>query len=79
MTEPDATPDEPGLSDTELRELLARAKAANDEPLRRLISSYITLRKVTGDVVAAIETQFGGSTVANAPLLAHARRLVRRF
>jgi hypothetical protein len=71
-------PDEPGLSDAELRELLARAKASNDEPLRRLLASYVTLRRLSADVIDLIETQFGGQTVARAPLFTHVKRLTRR-
>ena len=66
------------LSDAELRALLVRAKETGDEPLRRLLASYVMLRRLSADVIELIETQFGGSTVANAPLLKHVRQYVRR-
>ena len=62
-------------SDAELRRLLAQAKAAGDEPLRRILGAYITLRRVTGDVVAYLETRDGAGQVARIPLLAQAKRL----
>ena len=77
---PGAAGDEPAesIGDAELRALLARAKAEGDEPLRRLVSSYVTLRRLSADVIELIETQFGGATVARAPLLTHVKRLTRR-
>jgi len=83
------TPDEPitdglppddasGLSDDELRALLARAKAAGDEPLRRLVASYVTLRRLTADALTTVETQYGAAAVARVPSLAHLKRLVQR-
>jgi hypothetical protein len=62
-------------SDAELRRLLAQAKAAGDEPLRRMIVSYLSLRRVTADVVAYLETRDGAGQVARIPLLAQAKRL----
>ena len=76
-TTPD-TADEAPLGDAELRDLLARAKADDDEPLRRLVSSYVMLRRLSADVIELIETQYGGATVARAPLLARVKRLTRR-
>jgi hypothetical protein len=76
-TDQDLT-DEPPLGDVELRELLARAKATNDEPLRRLVASYVTLRRLSADVIELIETQYGGQTVARAPLLVRVKQMTRR-
>ena len=74
----DAPDDALPLTDADLRELLARAKEGNDEPLHRLVSSYVTLRRLSADVIELIETQFGGATVARAPLLTRVKRLTRR-
>jgi hypothetical protein len=71
-------PDDTQISDAELRDLLARAKEGNDASLRRLVSSYVTLRRLSADVIELIETQFGGAIVARAPLLTRVKRLTRR-
>ena len=70
--EPAAAP----ITDAELRALLARARASGDAPLRRLVSEFVTLRKVTADVLAFIQSREGGAAVANVPVLLRARRLV---
>jgi len=76
MTHPETTAeDEYVPSDAELRRLLAQAKAAGDEPLRRMLAAYVTLRRVTADVITYLETRDGVSQVARIPLLAQARRL----
>ena len=67
-----------GYSDVELRALLARARRDDDAELRRLVNGYITLRRLAADAVMLIETQFGGATVVQAPLLQRLRELVRR-
>ena len=77
MTDPHAD-EETGLDDAELRALLARARADGDEPLRRLVASYVTLRRLTADAIEFVETQYGGSTVARVPLLVRLKRLARR-
>ena len=69
------TDDEYVPSDAELRRLLAQAKAAGDEPLRRMLASYLALRRVTADVIAYLETRDGVSQVARIALLAQAKRL----
>ena len=75
----DLPPDDAsGLSDAELRTLLARAKAGGDEPLRRLVASYVTLRRLTADALMTVETQYGAAAVARVPSLAHLKRLVQR-
>jgi hypothetical protein len=75
----DLPPDDAsGLSDVELRALLARAKAGGDEPLRRLVASYVTLRRLTADALTTVEAQYGAAAVARVPSLAHLKRLVRR-
>jgi len=63
------------LTDVELRTLLLRARASDDALLRRLVTGYLTLRRVTSDVIALIEAREGGAAVAGAPLLRRARAL----
>ena len=63
------------LRDAELRALLARARAQDDQELVRLIVSYVTLRRVMADVIASIEARDGGGAVARTPLLLRAREL----
>jgi hypothetical protein len=63
------------VSDADLRELLARAREHDDPRLVRLITSYVTLRRVTADVIALIEAREGGAAVARTPLLFRAREL----
>jgi hypothetical protein len=77
---PEAFPpdDASGLSDAELRSLLAQARRTGDEPLRRLIASYITLRTLSGEMVALIEAREGAATVARTPLFSRLRQLTRR-
>ena len=67
--------DDSPLRDVELRALLARARAQDDQGLVRLIVSYITLRRVMADVIASIEARDGGAAVARTPLLLRAREL----
>jgi len=69
--------DEP-LRDGELRALLARARERDDPRLVRLITSYVTLRRVMADVIASIEAREGGAAVAKSPLLLRARELSGR-
>jgi hypothetical protein len=63
------------IADAELRELLDRARAHDDPQLARLLTSYVTLRRVTADVIAAIEAKEGGAAVARSPLFLRAREL----
>jgi lambda repressor-like predicted transcriptional regulator len=63
------------LTDAELRALTVRARASDDALLRRLLTSYVTLRRVTADVIGFIEAREGGAAVAGTPLLLRARRL----
>ena len=63
------------ITDTELRELLAQGRDHSDRRLVRLVTSYVTLRRVTADVIAAIEAREGGAAVAKSPLLLRAREL----
>jgi hypothetical protein len=62
-------------TDAELRTLLARARASDDTLLRRVVLSYVTLRRVTADVIGLIEGREGGAAVAGTPLLRLARGL----
>lgn len=63
------------ITDGELRGLLAQARELDDRRLVRLVTSYVTLRRVTADVIAAIEARDGGAAVAKNPLLLRAREL----
>ena len=63
------------LTDGELRTLLLRARAGDDVLLRRLVTGYLTLRRVTADVIAFVEAREGGAAVAGTPLLRRARAL----
>lgn len=65
------------MPDTELKSLLQHARQSGDEPLRRLVTDYITLRRVTADVIAFIESREGGAAVSGTPLLLRARALTR--
>lgn len=65
------------IADTELKSLLQDARQRGDEPLRRLVTDYITLRRVTADVIAFIESREGGAAVSGTPLLLRARALTR--
>jgi hypothetical protein len=71
VDEPAAAP----LTDAELRALGLRARASDDPLLRRLLTGYVTLRRVTADVVAFIEAREGGAAVGGTPLLRRARDL----
>ena len=73
-----APDDTTGLSDAELRGLLAQARSTGDEPLRRLLASYITLRRLAADTVELIEAREGGITIMRTPLFARLKRLARR-
>jgi hypothetical protein len=76
MTDESASSGDDGpLRDTELRELLVRARADDDLRLVRLVTSYVTLRRVMADVIASIEAREGGAAVARTPLLLRAREL----
>jgi hypothetical protein len=81
MTEPStvSADDDTPMSDDDLRELLMRARTLPDPRLARLVTSYVTLRRVTADVIAGIEARDGGAAVAKNPLLLRARELSTRF
>ena len=79
MTEPRiASTDDTPMSDDDLRELLMRARTLDEPRLARLVTSYLTLRRVTADVIAGIEARDGGAAVAKNPLLLRARELSAR-
>jgi hypothetical protein len=63
------------IADGELRALLAQGREQSDGRLVRLVTSYLTLRRVTADVIAGIEARDGGAAVARNPLLRRAREL----
>ena len=63
------------ITDGELRDLRAQGREQADGRLVCLITSYVTLRRVTADVIAAIEAREGGAAVAKSPLLLRAREL----
>ncbi|MGZ8376305.1 MAG: hypothetical protein ACXWZS_01365 [Gemmatirosa sp.] len=63
------------LTDAELRELSVRARRDGDPQMQRLVTGYLTLRRVTADVIAFIEAREGGAAVAGSPLLLRARQL----
>lgn len=63
------------IADAELKALLEQARRTGDDALRRLVTGYITLRRVTADVIVLIEAREGGAAVAGTPLLRRARAL----
>ena len=77
IDEPPMDADVAPITDDELRELLAQGREHADARLVRLVTSYLTLRRVTADVIAAIEAREGGAAVAKNPLLLRARELSR--
>jgi hypothetical protein len=70
--------DEGPLADAELRALRDRARETGDEELRRLVASYLTLRRLAAEMVALIETREGGATIVRTPLFGRIRDLTRR-
>ena len=70
--------DEGPLSDDELRALRDRARDTGDESLRRLVASYLTLRRVAAEMVTLVETREGAATVVRTPLFMRLRDLTRR-
>lgn len=82
MTQPpndSELPDDAGsLSDDELRALHARARERGDEPLRRLLASYVTLRRLSADMLSLIETREGAQTIVRTPGFLRLREMTRR-
>ena len=70
--------DASGLTDAELRALVERARTADDEALRRLVASYITLRTLAAEMVSFIETREGSITIVRTPLFSRMKHLTRR-
>ena len=70
--------DTAGMSDGELRRLLAQARETGDEPLRRLLASYLTLRRLAAEMVTLIEAREGAVTVVRTPLFSRLKELSRR-
>jgi hypothetical protein len=73
-----APDDASGVSDAELRGLLADARASDNEPLRRLLASYITLRRLSAEMITLIEAREGAATVVRTPLFSRIKHLTRR-
>jgi hypothetical protein len=73
-----APDDAAGVSDAELRALLAQAKATGDEPLRRMLASYLVLRKLSAEMIVLIEAREGAQTVTRSSLFSRLKHLTRR-
>ena len=73
-----APDDAAGVSHAELRALLAEARASGNEPLRSLLASYITLRRLSAEMITLIEAREGAASVARTPLFSRLKRLTRR-
>jgi len=63
------------IPDAELHALMVQARRTKDAPLHRLVVGYLTLRRVTADVVALVAAREGGAGVAGTPLFRRAREL----
>lgn len=63
------------IADAELHALSLQARRTSDAPLHRLVISYLTLRRVTAEVVTLVAAREGGASVANTPALRRARQL----
>ena len=70
--------DEGPLADAGLRALRDRARETGDEELRRLVASYLTLRRLAAEVVTLIETREGAATIVRTPIFGRLRDLTRR-
>ena len=70
--------DASGFSYVELRGLLADARARDNDPLRRLLASYITLRRLSAEMITLIEAREGAATVVRTPLFSRLKHLTRR-
>ena len=58
--------------DAEIHGLLAGARASDDEPLRRLLASYIALRRSSAEMLTLIEAREGAAAVVRTPLFRRA-------
>ena len=65
------------MADAELRALLVRARETGDEPLRRLLTEHLVLRRITAEMVTFIEAREGAQTIVRTPLFLRLRELVR--
>lgn len=70
--------DTTGVSDAELRRLLEQARTSGDDALRRLLASYITLRRMSAEMLTLIESREGGITIKRTPIFQRLRHLTRR-
>ena len=73
-----APDDAAGLSDADLRALMAQAKLTNDEPLRHLIASYLVLRRLSAEMITLIEAREGAQTVTRSSLFSRLKHVTRR-
>ncbi len=63
------------IPEADLHALMLQARRTNDAPLHRLVVGYLTLRRVTTDVVALVAAREGGAGVAGTPVFRRARDL----
>lgn len=77
---PDAFPPDSagGVTDAELKRLLQQARSTNDDGLRQLIGSYVSLRTLAAEMITLIAAREGGATVERTPLFRRLRQLSRR-
>lgn len=59
----------------DLHALMRQSRRTHDASLRRLVVGYLTLRRVTADLVALVGAREGGATIASTPLYRRARDL----
>ena len=73
-----APDDASGVSDTELRQLLVEARASGNDPLRRLLASYISLRRLSAEMITLVAAREGAMTIVKTPLFSRLKQLTRR-
>ena len=79
MTDPATPPDDDlgDFTDAELKALATSARERGDDATRRLVSRYITLRRLTSDMLTFIEAREGAVTVVRTPIFQRLRELTR--
>lgn len=65
------------MADAELRALLVRARETGDEPLRRLLTEHLVLRRMAAEMITFIEAREGAQTIVRTPLFLRLRELTR--